>query len=151
MRSLTSFVRDLGLQFFVVIAFSFGCSRPEQELTTAREIPEAQFFLSSSQTHNKFSRAISPVLRVPSGAVIQAETKEATDGQLHPDSRVEDINSVAFDPIHPLTGPVYVEGAAPGDILAVTLHKIELGDWGWAAIFPGFGFLADEDRCKIKA
>ncbi|RMF67996.1 MAG: acetamidase, partial [Calditrichaeota bacterium] len=52
--------------------------------------------------------------------------------------------NVKFDPIHPLTGPVYVEGAEPGDILAVKLLKIEVGDWGWAGIFPGFGFLADE-------
>jgi acetamidase/formamidase len=144
MKLLSSFVRNFGLQLFVVIVFSLGCSRPEPERTAAREIPEAQFFLSSGQTHNKFSRAIPPVLRVPSGAVIEAETKEATDGQLHFDSRAEDINSVAFEPIHPLTGPVYVEGAAPGDVLAVTLHKIELGDWGWAAVFPGFGFLAEE-------
>ncbi len=49
-----------------------------------------------------------------------------------------------FEPIHPLTGPVYVEEAQPGDVLAVTLHKIELGEWGWTAIAPGFGFLADE-------
>ncbi len=48
------------------------------------------------------------------------------------------------DPIHPLTGPVYVEGAQPGDILAVTLHQIEIGDWGWVAVSPGFGLLADE-------
>ena len=51
-----------------------------------------------------------------------------------------------FEPIHPLTGPIYVEGAEPGDLLAVTLHKIEVGDWGWSAVFPGFGFLADEFR-----
>ena len=49
-----------------------------------------------------------------------------------------------FEPIHPLTGPVYVETAEPGDVLAVTLLEIELGSWGWTAITPGFGFLADE-------
>jgi acetamidase/formamidase len=81
---------------------------------------------------------------VPSGAVIEAYTKEATDRQLTVESTSADVPAIAFDPIHPLTGPVYVEGAEPGDILAVTLHHLEVLDWGWTGVFPGFGFLADE-------
>ncbi len=102
------------------------------------------YVLSTEKTHNKFSRTISPVLRVPSGAVIQVETKEATDGQLNARSQADAILSVEFDPIHPLTGPVFVEGAKVGDILAVTLHRIDVGTWGWTGVFPGFGLLADE-------
>ncbi len=56
----------------------------------------------------------------------------------------EAINMKNPDLIHPITGPVYVEGAEPGDVLAVTLHKIEIGDYGWVGIVPGFGMLADE-------
>lgn len=108
-----------------------------------RDVPEPQYTLKADQTHNKFSRTIPPVLTVPSGAVIEAHTQEATDGQLTPNSTASDIPDVKFDPIHPLTGPVYVEGAQPGDVLAVTLHEIDVGDWGWVGVFPGFGFLAD--------
>ena len=111
---------------------------------TPRNTPEAQFSLTAEQTHNRFSRAIEPVLRVPSGAVIEAFTEEASDDQLTPESGVEAVGALDFDPIHPLTGPVYVEGAQPGDVLAVTLHEIELGGYGWSAIVPGFGYLADE-------
>lgn len=110
----------------------------------AQETPTPEFSLTQDQTHNRFSAAIEPVLRVPSGAVIEVRTEEASDGQLTPTSTVEDVANLDFDPIHPLTGPVYVEGAEPGDVLAVTLHEIELGDYGWTAIVPGFGFLADE-------
>lgn len=106
--------------------------------------PEPQYSLTRDQTHNKFGRSIPPVLKVPSGAVIEVKTEEATDGQLDIHSTAADVPNVKFEPIHPLTGPVYVEGAAPGDVLAVKLHKIEMGDWGWVGIFPGFGFLADE-------
>ncbi|MDQ7039880.1 MAG: acetamidase/formamidase family protein [Rhodothermus sp.] len=106
-------------------------------------VPEPQYRLTAEQTHNKFSRRIAPVLRVPAGAIIELELKEATDGQLTPTSTADDILRVSFDPIHPLTGPIYVEGAEPGDVLAVTIHRIELEGWGWAGIFPGFGFLAD--------
>ncbi len=111
---------------------------------SARQVPDPQFTLTADQTHNRWSAAIPPAIRVPSGAVIEAFTKEASDGQLGPDATLDDLRQVSFDPIHPLTGPVYVEGAEPGDVLAVTLHEVETGDWGWAAVVPGFGFLADE-------
>ena len=71
---------------------------------------------------------------------MEAHTKEASDGQLSSASTVEDIATLDFDPIHPLTGPVYVEGAQIGDVLAVTLHEIELGAYGRSEIVPGFGF-----------
>ncbi|MEQ9035745.1 MAG: acetamidase/formamidase family protein [Gracilimonas sp.] len=107
-------------------------------------MPEVDFELSSDQTHNRWSSAIEPVLTVPSGSVIKVGTEEASDQQLDINSTLEDLANLSFDPIHPLTGPVYVENAEPGDVLKVTLHKIEMGDWGWTAIVPGFGFLADE-------
>lgn len=109
-----------------------------------RSVPEPQHTLTADQTHNRWSRTIEPVLRVRPGAVIEAFTEEASDGQLTPESTAEDLADLSFDPIHPLTGPVYVEGAEPGDLLAVTLHRVEVGDWGWSAVVPGFGFLADE-------
>lgn len=114
---------------------------PAAEIATAAE---AEYFLTRDQTHNKFSRDIPPVLTVPSGAIVEVETEEATDGQLGPESTPEDVANLDFEPIHPLTGPIFVEGAEPGDVLAVTLHEIEVGDWGWSAVSPGFGFLAEE-------
>ena len=110
----------------------------------AQETPTPDFQLSRDQTHSRFSAAIPPVLTVPSGAVVEVYTEEASDGQLTLDSDVGDVATLDFDPIHPLTGPVYVEGAEPGDVLAVTLHEIELGDYGWTAVVPGFGYLADD-------
>lgn len=105
---------------------------------------EYDYELTDAQTHSRWSRTIEPVLTVPSGSVIKVATQEASAKQLTVNSTVEDLGNLSFDPIHPLTGPVYVEGAEPGDVLKVTLHKVEMGDWGWTAIIPGFGFLADE-------
>jgi len=87
-----------------------------------------QYSLSAKQTHNKFSRNEKPVLTVKSGAVIEVFTEEATDAQLNINSTLEDFKNIKFDPVHPLTGPVYVEGAEPGDVPAVTLHHIKLQD-----------------------
>ncbi|MGE0552084.1 MAG: acetamidase/formamidase family protein [Gemmatimonadales bacterium] len=124
----------------VLIAFAAGCEPADP----APAIPEPEFTLTAEQTHNRFSAAIAPAIRVPSGAVVEVFTKEASDGQLTAESGLDALAAVSFDPIHPLTGPVYVEGAEPGDRLAVDLLQIEVGDWGWMAVVPGFGFLADE-------
>lgn len=101
------------------------------------------YTLTKDQTHNKFSSTIPPVLTVKSGAIIEAFTEDASDEQFKLGSTIEDLRNLSFDPIHPLTGPVYVENAQPGDVIKVTLHEIELGDWGWNAIYPGFSFVAD--------
>ena len=109
----------------------------------AEPIPEPDVILTADQTHARFSATIPPVARVASGAVVEVHVPEASDGQFTPQSTDADVAALDFDPIHPLTGPVYVEGASPGDVLAVTLLEVESGDWGWSAIVPGFGYLAD--------
>lgn len=111
--------------------------------TEAAAVPEADVVLTDDQTHARWSATIPPVVTVPSGAVVEVHTMEASDGQFDVGSTADDVAGLSFDPIHPLTGPVAVEGAEPGDILAVTLLDIEVDDWGWGAIVPGFGFLAD--------
>jgi acetamidase/formamidase len=135
--------------FFIIgvccigVLLFLGCPSQKSEYGKSGS-PEPEYFLTRDQTHNKFSRIIPPVLRVPSGAVIEVETEEASDEQLVIGSNAQTLLSVNSDLIHPLTGPVYVEDAEPGDVLSVILHKIEIGDYGWVAIFPGFGILADE-------
>lgn len=102
-----------------------------------------QYSLTKDQTHNKFSSTIPPILKVKSGAIIEAYTEDASDEQFKLNSGLEDLRTLDFEPIHPLTGPVFVDGAEPGDVLKITLHEIEVGDWGWNAIYPGFSFVAD--------
>lgn len=110
----------------------------------ATPVPTPEFSLGTENTHARWSATIPPVLTVPSGAVIEVRTKEASDGQVTRSTEAAELADLDFGLIHPLTGPVYVAGAAPGDVLAVTLHEIEVEGWGWATIIPGFGFLADE-------
>jgi len=104
------------------------------------------YSLSRDQTHNKFSSLIKPVLVVEDGAVIEAFTEEAADEQIKPGMTAADFAALEdYDPglVHPLTGPVFVEGAMPGDILQVKLHVVEIGDWGWTRIVDGI-FLEEE-------
>src|SRR3712207_2883587 len=44
--------------------------------------------------------------------------------------------------LNPVTGPVHVDGAEPGDALAVTIEDIELAEQGWSVYIPGAGALA---------
>lgn len=81
-----------------------------------------------------------PVLRVRAGTgeLITFETDDAAYEQME---RFRDLSKVTAT-LNPVTGPVYVEGAEPGDALAVTIHRIETADQGWSVYIPGAGALA---------
>ena len=87
-----------------------------------------------------FSAAVEPVLTVAAGAGdrIAFETDDAVYAELH---ETHDLASLQA-PINPVTGPVFVEGAHPGDALAVTIHEIRLKGYGWSVYLPGTGALA---------
>jgi formamidase len=72
------------------------------------------------------------------------QTRDALDGQITPATTLEKVASVNLDVVHPLTGPVYVEGAEPGDLLEVSIVDIEPASSGFTVQIPGFGFLRDE-------
>lgn len=96
--------------------------------------------------HNRWHEAIEPALEVDVGDVVTLETRDAFDGQLTRTSTATDMASLDLGPVHPLTGPVYVKGAEPGDLLEVKLLAIDpdpFGSWGYTVEVPGFGFLAD--------
>jgi acetamidase/formamidase len=57
---------------------------------------------------------------------------------------VADVTALDFAKVNPVTGPVLVDGAAPGDALKVTIESFQPSGWGWTANIPGFGLLADQ-------
>ena len=65
-------------------------------------------------------------------------------GQITAESTLEDVKNIDFERVNPVTGPVYVEGAEPGDALKVTIMSLKASGWGWSAVIPGFGLLADQ-------
>ena len=76
-----------------------------------------------------FSREHEPVLRVTAPAQITLETKDCYGDQLRDGSGKTDIQ---WDHVNPAAGPVFVEGAMPGDILKVTIDRIKTADFGVA-------------------
>jgi amidase len=100
--------------------------------------------LHAAQHHHGWDNAIPPVLRIAPGATIEVECQDASGGQLTPASTVADIAALDFGRINPVTGPVFVDGAEPGDALKITLESFGPSGFGWTANIPGFGLLADQ-------
>lgn len=94
--------------------------------------------------HFGWDNSIEPVLRVSPGETIEVETIDASGGQLGPESTLDDLNNLSFERVNPVTGPISVEGAEPGDAVAVTFLDFKPSGWGWTANIPGFGLLADQ-------
>ncbi len=100
--------------------------------------------LDDTQPHAFWDNSYPARLHIQPGDTVVFETLEASAGQVVPDSASEVVRNLNFDLIHPLTGPVYVEDAEPGDALVVDIVSIKHKGWGWNAVIPGFGLLAED-------
>jgi len=87
--------------------------------------------------HSVWDNSLSPVLTVEPGEVVRFECRDAVDRQVDVETTAEDVPEISFDPVHPLTGPVAVEGAQPGDVLEVELLDLQHKGWGYNVFFPG--------------
>ena len=99
--------------------------------------------ITATGAHNRWHPDLEPVARVAPGAVVTLETRDGLDGQLTRESTHADCGRLDDGLAHPLTGPVFVEGAEPGDVLEVELLEYETPSFGVNCVIPGFGFLAD--------
>jgi len=93
--------------------------------------------------HNRWHWAIKPAATARPGDLVVFGTRDALDGAFNRTSRAADVAGANLNLVHPLTGPLFVEGAEAGDVIAVTLVDIEPGPFGFTVIVPGFGFLRD--------
>ena len=92
---------------------------------------------------NRYHPAIKPVARAKPGDYIVVHTRDALDSNLNINSKPKDVTAIDINLIHPMTGPVYIEGAKRGDVLAIKLIEIIPDDYGYTTLIPGFGFLPD--------
>ena len=94
--------------------------------------------------HYGWSRDFTPAAVAKSGSTIHFECLDSSGGQLGTGSTVADVVNLDFAKVNPVTGPVYVEGAEPGDVLKVEIREFVPSGIGWTAVIPGFGLLADQ-------
>ncbi|MGH2964797.1 MAG: acetamidase/formamidase family protein [Solirubrobacterales bacterium] len=98
----------------------------------------------ASRCHNRWHPDIPPALACLPGDDILVTTRDAVDGQFSMNSTHEDVPRADRTIVHPLTGPIFVDGAEPGDLLVVEILAVQPGAFGYTAQIPGFGFLRDE-------
>jgi acetamidase/formamidase len=99
--------------------------------------------LDDGSPHAFWDNAHPARIEIEPGDTVVFETIEGT-GQIDPQSAHERLANLDPTLIHPLTGPVYVGGAEPGDVLEVEVISLEHHGWGWNGVIPGFGLLGDE-------
>jgi formamidase len=93
--------------------------------------------------HNRYHPDIAPIVEIGEGEEIALETRDALDGQIGPSTTIADFPALEVGAVHPLTGPVFVKGAMPGDLLEIEFADIIAQPTGFSAIMPGLGFLRD--------
>ena len=106
-------------------------------------MPETHYF-SEDTVHYLWDNELDPALTISPGDTVVYRTREVSDGQISPDSTTEAIGSFDWSRVYPLSGPVAIEEAEPGDTLEVEILDIRTQGWGWTAVLPGSGLLADD-------
>ena len=102
--------------------------------------------LDAQQVHHEWNNALAPRLTIDPGDTVVFDTRDASDHYYSRTSTHPDV--LARGPFrgHPLTGPVSVRGAAPGDTLVIEILDVRPAlDFGWTAIRPGRGLLPESD------
>ncbi|MGI9007998.1 MAG: acetamidase/formamidase family protein [Streptosporangiaceae bacterium] len=96
--------------------------------------------------HKTWNRRQPPVLTIRPGDTLTLTAPDAANGEVTPATTSEDISKIDYRRLDPLVGPVYVEGARPGDALRIEVLELRPLGWGWTALLPEFGLLWREIR-----
>jgi acetamidase/formamidase len=100
--------------------------------------------LSSDTVHYTWDAGNAPVLTIASGDTVVTTTRDVSDDQVTPQSDTSVLADLDWSRVYPLAGPIAVEGAEPGDTLAIEVLDLATRGWGWTAILPGLGLLPDD-------
>ncbi|HJU09991.1 MAG TPA: acetamidase/formamidase family protein, partial [Candidatus Binataceae bacterium] len=114
-----------------------------QKVREVRLDKNKRLALQAAKGHNRWHPDIPPVLRIDPGDEVVLDTLDGVDRQILPTTRLTEVAECDLNVAHPLTGPIWINGAEAGDLLEVQLIDIIADDYGWTAQLPGFGFLRD--------
>lgn len=107
-------------------------------------LPATERRLAADVAHHVWDRQLSPALVIGDGDVVTLETNDVSDHQIRRGDPVTVVTQLDRSRTYPLTGPIYIDGAHPGDVLAVEVVDVATASWGWTAIFPQRGLLPDD-------
>src|SRR4051812_23640101 len=110
----------------------------------SRRIMATTHTFPPDRVHFTWDAGNEPVLAVANRDTVKIETRDVSDGQIGPDSTADAIATLDWGRVYPLAGPIRVDDAEPGDTLAVEVLELDMRGWGWTAVIPGLGLLADD-------
>lgn len=113
-------------------------------MSLTRRVPVGAMHYLADAHHSKWDSSLEPALTISPGDTVVFKCCEAADGQFTPESTVETVRALDFDRIHSLTGPVFVSGAEPGDVLEVEILEFLHEGWAWTMVHPGLGLLHED-------
>lgn len=105
---------------------------------------KSDYTIHGAHHHYGWDNSFSPVETVAPGSTLSFECKDSGSGHFTPESSVADVTTLDFSKVNPVTGPIFIDGAEPGDAVKVTIQAFEPSGFGWTGIIPGFGLLADD-------
>lgn len=97
--------------------------------------------LSRDNYFYAMSKDNEPKLEVGLGDTVKIDSHDCFTRQINSEKNAFD--GFSWDKINPATGPVYVNGVKPGDVLKVTIEKINIGDTGVMVTGPGMGVMGN--------
>jgi len=100
--------------------------------------------IHSDHVHFGWDRSEPPVATIAPGDTVTLACRDAGDGQLGPGSTDADVSAMDAARVNPVTGPLLIDGAKPGDALAIRIVDLSPSGFGWTALIPGFGLLAEQ-------
>jgi len=103
----------------------------------------AKHSLSAEPTHSRWNRELAPRLTIARGDIVHFECVDSSGAQVRPGMTVAEFLQIDRGRVHALTGPVFVHGAEPGDVLQVDVLEVAHKGWGWSSVVAGLGFLKD--------
>src|SRR4051794_4066635 len=101
-------------------------------------------YFPDDRVHFTWDAGHEPVTTIESGDTVVMTTRDVSDNQITPESDASVIATLDWDRVYPLAGPIAVDGAGPGDTLAVEILDLHTQGWGWTAVLPGLGLLPDD-------
>ena len=113
-------------------------------MTVRVSVPRDRSILDDpTNSHNRWWPDLPPVATIGPGDELLVECRDGMDGQVHRGSDSASLAGLNLDANHPLSGPIEVRGARPGDVLEVETLAVDCDGFGATYVIPGFGLLGD--------
>ena len=134
-RSFAKFARAMSFAVAALTALCAAAGAYATERDRPIVIPKTgERCVNDPKCHNRWHPAIAPVATAKSGDVVVFGTRDAFDHSLNRNSTAADVVALNLNLVHPLTGPLFVQDAKAGDVLAITLLDVAPDSFGYTIV-----------------